>query len=249
MQHRSCSNGAKRPNRNQSAGFTLPELLVCVFTLVLLAVMLLPAFASNRQSAMLQCKSNLKRVGWAIDMYTQDNGSYLPGRLWGAYSTYQKIGPAPGPDSTTYTTWSLAFCVATYLGHPAPSITNRIVPELVCPISNDLKPGFPTAPAPSPPLGVYVSYHLAAAVTNGPNWTQTYPFGRPGLVNSVQTKTIRRPSENWALVDADQANTPSGAIMYPYLPTSPVHSERPGQFAPISQRNTLFFDGSVRTVK
>jgi len=60
-------------------GFTLIELLAVMAIISILAALLLPAIAKSRyQARVLQCKSNLRQVGMAIQMYSGDFGGTLP---------------------------------------------------------------------------------------------------------------------------------------------------------------------------
>ena len=69
------------------AGFTLPDLLVIIGVVALLVLLWLPAHgALGRKAGVLECKNNLRQVGWAIDMYTRDHQDYLPGPIWSASS-------------------------------------------------------------------------------------------------------------------------------------------------------------------
>ena len=66
-------------------GFTLIELLVVIAIIAILAAILFPVFAQARAKArQAACQSNMKQLGSAIMMYTQDNDEMYPKTQSGA---------------------------------------------------------------------------------------------------------------------------------------------------------------------
>jgi prepilin-type N-terminal cleavage/methylation domain-containing protein/prepilin-type processing-associated H-X9-DG protein len=78
--------------RNRRRGFTLIELLVVIAIIAILAAILFPVFARAREAARAaSCRSNLKQIGLAINMYRQDYDETMPfqvnGSLWTFHPT------------------------------------------------------------------------------------------------------------------------------------------------------------------
>jgi len=65
-------------------GFTLIELLVVIAVIAILAAILFPVFAQARESARkIGCLSNMKQLGTAVTLYTQDYDEQLPNAIHG----------------------------------------------------------------------------------------------------------------------------------------------------------------------
>jgi prepilin-type N-terminal cleavage/methylation domain-containing protein len=86
--------------RRYETGFTLIELLVVIAIIAILAAILFPVFARARENARrASCISNLKQLGLAFMMYTQDYDEQLPINGYSTasnpFTTSWDIGIAP----------------------------------------------------------------------------------------------------------------------------------------------------------
>ena len=90
--------------RRNRKGFTLIELMIVIAIIAILAAILVPNFIRARaQGQLTACKSNLKNIGTALEMYSTDNGGRFPTTATGLTPNYLKTIPTcPSIGSNTY---------------------------------------------------------------------------------------------------------------------------------------------------
>ncbi len=65
--------------QSNNNGFTLVEVSIVIFTILILAGILLPALSKARESGRrTQCASNLKKIGLGLIMYSNENNETFP---------------------------------------------------------------------------------------------------------------------------------------------------------------------------
>lgn len=99
-------------------GFTLIELMIVIAIIAILAAILVPNFLRARnQGNVTACKSNLKNMGTALEMYSTDNSGSYPGALatLTTNGTYlQTLPTCPLRQGTNYTYSTATTAYSTY---------------------------------------------------------------------------------------------------------------------------------------
>ena len=235
--------------RRRSLAFTLIELLVVMAIICILVALLSPVLSKVRNNAdSSTCLSNLRQVGMAIGLYSQDHAGYLPGPLYSAqFAWYGDNGGSPVSSSQ-----SLMSFLAPYLGLPPPPATwTDYASIFMCP-SFAKKEGGNTGPAYCIQQDVTLNGKLANGKVTG-NVLNPWGYGTPGtgggsipfkmtqlseaLTGTYSTATSQYVqgdlSQTWAIADNDKLDGNPAASWYNQIPSTPVHG---------AYRNALFFD-------
>jgi prepilin-type N-terminal cleavage/methylation domain-containing protein/prepilin-type processing-associated H-X9-DG protein len=241
---------------NRIAGFTLAELLVVIAVIAGLAALLLPAVVgAKRKAVQMNCLSNYRQVGVAMQQFLDDHQDQLPPGGTNSLVLSQCPISCKGQGASQW----LGYSLAPYLGETPPEELGdnetNLVKVLLCPgyvraLAGDTISGYD---------GVSDGYRRAYCFSMPRNlgmwFTNTpmspileFPFGRQSIgqapLKLSSVAGYMSLSEAWAVADFDFGAVDSpeslGSSVVGYVLCHPAHR---------TVRNFLFFDLHVAARK
>ncbi|MDR1280080.1 MAG: DUF1559 domain-containing protein [Opitutaceae bacterium] len=213
----------------KTRAFTLIELLTVIAIIGILAAIMIPTVGAVREKARaVQCTSNLRQIGNALQMFVGDNKDHLPGPVSSGQLTYVAINALgnTSPETTT----ALVDFLHPYLNEKRPQGT-WTSPMFLCPSWARLRSDRHYTNASS-------DYYYGQAWQADQVFLGRYVAGGGGGGWSpVTISRIPSLSQNWVLRETDKdAAYGGGSDNGGRLATKPAH----GAF-----HNWLWYDGHV----
>jgi len=173
-------------NNQRPRGFTLIELLVVIAVIAILAAILFPVFASAREKArQIVCESNLKQIGTAVLLYTEDYDEHLPPASYN--------DPAAATPSSTPSAWM--YFVDSYIksgiAQSASGNPGQAVSVYTCPDDSVTDVSSPPTP----------SHDYTANSNIMPSWISPTGF-TPATNPAVTIAAIHSPSQLVLIAEA-----------------------------------------------
>ncbi len=241
----------KKTHISAKSGFTLVELLVVIGIISILIAMLLPALNKAREAAKtIQCMSNMRQIGQALQMYATQSHEYLP--YWNQDSATTLGYPVPPADHRHW--WQVLMYSGALAATPAP--TSRLVSKvLICP---NLPPYTGTTTGTTALerrlLYGFFNYGINGALSVD----YTHPGGPTNWPRWIKITKVRHPTETVMIAEAaspggnvEPGGGPAREVYYaePYAPASPsTNLGHAGIWHANGGCNVLWVDGHVTTV-
>jgi prepilin-type N-terminal cleavage/methylation domain-containing protein len=228
----------KKHRRLNRRAFTLIELLVVIAIIAILAAMLLPALSKAKGRAhQSACISNLKQIGVALVLYTDDQNGYWP------YASVPATVIDPSADPTATIQWSKS--LQPYMRLRGSQQTGQENPVFICPRAN------------YPPWAVselsrtYACTGTMLGPTGTGGLTAMKPRKANQMVNATDAllvvegkKEDTAPSTRWC-----RSNYPWQSYAFPDLVLSNTASMQNLDFRHDEKMDVLYGDYSVRTLR